>query len=80
MPIYELLERQGSFGPEEVAVLGNAFEEVLGALGLVDRQDPMTVMVAKKLVELATAGLRDPERLKHLTVQAFSEPFRPSSV
>ena len=80
MPIYALLKSNGSFLPEEVAMLGNVFEDVLQTLGLVDRKDPMTEMVAKKLMELATAGMRDPARLKALTVQAFSEPFRPSGV
>jgi hypothetical protein len=32
----------------------------------------MTDMIAKKLVDLATAGMRDPERLKALTIQAFT--------
>jgi hypothetical protein len=73
MPIYELLRRQGSFEPEEVAMLGQAFEDVLKTLGLVDRKDPMTEMVAKKMVELATGGIRDPERLKVLTIQAFTQ-------
>jgi len=67
MPIYELLKTQGTFEPEEVAMLGSVFEEVLQTLGLVDRQDLATEMVAKKLVELANAGLRDPDRLKALT-------------
>jgi hypothetical protein len=80
VPVYELLKSQGAFDPDEVVVLGSAFEEVLGVLGLVDRQDPMTAIVAKKLVDLASAGVRDPERLKHLTVQAFSESFRISGV
>jgi hypothetical protein len=33
----------------------------------------VTAMVAKKLIELATAGMRDPERLKALTIQAFTQ-------
>jgi hypothetical protein len=45
----------------------------LQTLGLVDRQDPMTEMVATKLVELATSGIRDPDRLKALTIQAFTQ-------
>jgi len=73
VPIYDLLRRQGVFSPEEVAMLGNVFEEVLQTLGLVDRKDPMTEMVAKKLVELATPGIRDPARLKALTIQAFTQ-------
>jgi hypothetical protein len=73
MPIYELLKTQGSFEPEEVAMLGSVFEEVLQTLGLVDRQDLATEMVAKKLIELAKAGVRDPDRLKALTLQAFTQ-------
>jgi hypothetical protein len=73
MPIYEILRRQGVFTPEEVTVLGSVFEDVLQTLGLVDRKDSMTEMVAKKLVELATPGLRDPARLKALTIQAFTQ-------
>jgi len=73
VPIYELLRRQGVFEPNEVAMLGRVFEEVLRTLGLVRRKDPMTDLVAKKLVELATAGMRDPERLKALTIQAFTQ-------
>ena len=73
MPIYELLKTQGTFEPEEVAILGSVFEEVLQTLGLVDRQDLATEMVAKKLIELAKAGVRDPDRLKALTVQAFTQ-------
>jgi hypothetical protein len=46
MPIYALLKSNGSFEPEEVAVLGKVFNEVLQTLGLVDRQDPLTTMVA----------------------------------
>jgi hypothetical protein len=71
VPIYELLRRQSVFAPEEVAMLGDVFEDVLKILGLVNRQDPMTLAVAQKVIELRTAGVRDPERLKSLTVEAF---------
>jgi hypothetical protein len=73
VPSYEILRRQGVFAPDEVAMLGNVFQDVLRTLELVDRKDPMTEMVAKKLVELATPGLRDPARLKALTIQAFTQ-------
>jgi hypothetical protein len=73
MPIYEIMRRQGVFAPDEVAMLGKVFEDLLQTLGLVDRQDPMTEMVATKLVELATSGIRDPDRLKALTIQAFTQ-------
>ena len=73
MPIYELLRRQGSYEPEDVAMLGKVFDDVLQTLGLVERKDPVTEMVAKKLVELAKTGVRDPLRLKALTIQAFTQ-------
>jgi len=72
VPIYELL-RKGVFTPDDVVMLGNVFEDVLQTFGLVDRKDPLTEMVAKKLVELATSGIRDPARLKALTIQAFTQ-------
>ena len=73
MPIYELLQRQGVFTPEELTVLSKVFEDVLGTLGLVDRKDPMTELVAKKVVELATAGILEPTRLKALTLEGFTQ-------
>ena len=73
VPIYALLKSNGSFEPEEVSMLGKVFEDVLQTLGLVDREDPLTVMVAKSLVEYAKTGIRDRDRLKALTVQAFTQ-------
>jgi len=54
-------------------MLGNVFEDVLKVLGLVDRQDPLTAAVALRLIEIAKAGVREPERLKALTIQAFTQ-------
>jgi len=71
MPIYALLRNQGVFKPEEMTVLGNVFEDVLQTLGLVDRNDPLAEMIAKKVIEFATAGIREPDRLKAVTIQAF---------
>jgi hypothetical protein len=71
MPIYALLRNQGVFTPEEMTVLGNVFEDVLQTLGLVDRNTPLAEMIAKKVVEFATAGIREPDRLKAVTIQAF---------
>jgi hypothetical protein len=70
VPIYRLLEREG-LGPELDATVGAVFEDVLQLLGLVDREDAMTQMVAEKMIQLARAGERDPNRLKQLTLEAF---------
>ena len=70
VPIHRLV-RTGTFEPEQVTILGDVFEDVLQALRLADRHDPLTEMVAKKVIELAQTGERDPVRLKHLTLEAF---------
>jgi hypothetical protein len=69
-PIHRLV-KTGTFEPEQLAVLGGVFEDVLQALGLVDRHDPLTELVARKVIELAQTGERDPVRLRQLTLEAF---------
>jgi hypothetical protein len=73
VPIYELLGRQGVFTPDEVALLGNVFEDVLRTFDLVDRQDPLAATIANCLVENARTGIRDPEHLKTITIQAVTQ-------
>jgi hypothetical protein len=70
MPIRPLLEG-GSFSPEDVTSLANAFEEALSNLGLVNRNDPVVLMVAKRIIELAQEGERDQTRLRDMVVQWF---------
>src|SRR5215470_18564543 len=70
MPIYRLVERE-TFDPEVVTLLCEVFEDVLNTLGLVDRLDPLTELVAEKIIELAHSGQRDRKRLKQLTLEAF---------
>jgi hypothetical protein len=70
VPIYRLLER-GVFDPELVAMMGDVFEDVLNTFGLVDRDDPLTTMIARKVIELAQASEHDAVRLKQLRLEAF---------
>lgn len=70
MPIYKMLEKQ-AYGPEEISILSAAFEETLRSLGLSDRTDPMTDLVAKKIIELAGRGERDPLRLRDQVLQSL---------
>ena len=77
MPITRLLQGT-AFGPDEIAVLVAAYEDALRALSLVNRTDPATEMVAKKIIELAKQGERDPVRLRERVIEAVSS--RPPSV
>ena len=72
MPIRLLLEHDHAFTPEDVKVLIAAFEDTLRALKLVDREDPVTIMLAKIIFELAKEGERDPVRLRDLALQAVA--------
>jgi hypothetical protein len=57
--------------PEATAAALTALECVLEALKLTDRTDRLTMIVASKLIELARAGERDPQRLCDLTLDAI---------
>jgi len=72
MPIYRLLQSH-AFGPDEIRVLTTAFEEALQTLRLVDRADPATELVARKIIEFAQQGERDPVRLRERAVRSLSE-------
>jgi hypothetical protein len=72
MPIRLLLEHDHAFTPEDVKVLIDAFEDTLRALRLHDREDPLTMAVAKIIIELAKDGERDPTRLRDLALKAVS--------
>jgi hypothetical protein len=71
MPLHRLLDNH-AFGPDEIVILTTAFEGALKTLRLVDRTDPATEIVARKIIQLAGEGVRDPEHLLQLTVQSLS--------
>jgi hypothetical protein len=51
-----------SIEPEVTRAMGIAFDNACKSLKLVDRADPLTELVAIKIMELAAAGEHDPER------------------
>jgi len=68
MAIYRLLQNS-PLGPEEISVLTDAYERTLKALSLVDRNDPLTEMIAKKIIELAQRGVREAKQLSALAIK-----------
>jgi hypothetical protein len=72
MAIYRLLKNH-AFGPDEIRVLTIAYEEALRTLRLKDRADPATEMIAKKIIELAQRGERDPARLREHALRCLSD-------
>lgn len=63
MAIYRLIAN-GSFGPDEIKAMTAAYEAALVDLGLVDRDDPITEIVATAIVSITSTGERDPTIIK----------------
>jgi hypothetical protein len=70
VPIQPLLAEVGVFSPEDVTALATAFEDALGALHL-DRTNPVALAIAKRIIELAKRGERNPSRLRNAVVSEF---------
>ena len=62
MAIYRLMQHAG-FAPEDVERMGAAYERALVELGLKDRNDPLTEIIAKHIIEIAQTGEKDPEQI-----------------
>ena len=70
MPIRQFLDGDG-FDPETIQNMSEALAGACRALGLVDRDDPATRLVARQIIELAQNGERDPKRLEAGTLEAL---------
>jgi hypothetical protein len=68
MAIYRLLQNS-AFAPEDLAPLVAAYEDCLRTLKLSDRSDPITEIVAKKIIEIAQTGIRDSAQLGRLALR-----------
>ncbi len=71
-----LFEQGVVFDPDDVTRLEVAYYAVLRHLGLVQHEDGAALQVAKRIVELAAKGERDPERLMAATIKAFTSSDR----
>jgi hypothetical protein len=70
MPICRLLQN-APMAPEDIRHLTKAYEQTLRTIGLKDRDDPITEMVAKKIIEVAQTGLRDPAQISARAIKAL---------
>jgi hypothetical protein len=58
MAIYRLIAN-GTFGPAEIKAMTAAYEAALVDLGLVDRDDLLTEIVATAIISITSMGERD---------------------
>jgi len=72
MPIARLLT--DTLSAEEIERLNLAFERTLRDLHLVDRDDPLTEIVAKKVIKLGLDGVRDPAEIAKAVIEDLGLP------
>jgi hypothetical protein len=70
MAIYRLIAI-GTFGPDEIKAMAAAYEAALTDLGSIDRNDPLTELIAKSIVNVTATGERDPQNIKERALNAL---------
>jgi hypothetical protein len=73
MPLTQFLEQESAtFDPPTVKLMTDAYLEACRLLRLTPRDDGVTRLVAKRIIDAARSGERDPERLVRRGLQERS--------
>jgi hypothetical protein len=72
VPITPFLRDQ-AFDPEAIKNMTDAFTQACETLGLKDRDDKLTGLVARRMIDLARQGVRTKTALYLMTVQEFKD-------
>jgi len=72
VPIRPLL-RDGAFSPEDVTALTTAFEDTLRAMGVHNRAHPTAMLIAKRVIDVARQGERNPVLLRDAVLKSFRD-------
>jgi hypothetical protein len=70
MPIRPYLSGQ-HFDPETIGVMSDTFTSVCAALGLMERDDPATRLVAERVIGHAMQGVKSRDELYALVIAEF---------
>lgn len=70
MAIYKLIAN-GSFGPDDIEVMKAAYEAALVDVGVTNREDPITELIAKSIVNVTASGKRDPKQVMERALNAL---------
>lgn len=73
MPFSQIVQDE-TFDPDTIEIMSAAYVGACKALGLADRTDPLTRLVAEKIIALAKRGERDPNRICAETLKALGPP------
>jgi hypothetical protein len=78
MPLTSYLQG-GVFEPEQIDAMTVAFKGVCNSLQLLNQDDPITEIVARKVIEVAGTGERDPDRLRDLVLTELNQSDKRSA-
>jgi hypothetical protein len=70
--IYRLLQNQ-AFTPADITAMTTAYEKALVDLDL-ERTDARTELLAKRIIEVAQTGIRDPAKICALAIEGLDLP------
>ena len=70
MAIYRLISN-GSFGPDEIKVMTAAYEAALSDLAVTNRDDPVTELIARAIVNITATGERNSTLTKERALNAL---------
>jgi hypothetical protein len=70
MAIYWLVAN-GSFGPDEIRLMTRAYERALIDLRITNRDDPITELIAKTIVNAVATGDRNPLNINERVIAAL---------
>jgi hypothetical protein len=65
---------EASFGAADIQRMGVAYEYALASLRLSDRHDPITEIVAGKIIQIFKAGEHDPKQICARALQELGVP------
>jgi hypothetical protein len=66
-----ICSRLAAFGPDDIHVLIAAFQDTLRELRLAESSDPAVTMVARRIIDFARRGERDPTRLREAVLNSL---------
>jgi hypothetical protein len=73
MSIYKLIQNT-PLEPHDLQRLITAYEQTLLALGLKDRDDSLTRIVAQKIFEVGQTGIEDPAEISKVVIEQLGLP------
>jgi len=70
MGIHTLIAN-GSFGPDEIRVMSEAYEAALIVLQISNSDDPITELIAKSIINVSATGEHDPAQMAERAINAL---------